>query len=158
MSLKNGRYLSRNHTRRSKAKKLSILLSLIIIFNLILISFINSSPFDSFDKEAHDENTYFTPKTQDVPSDVFDDPYTQNFDDVWNFFKTNFRSNFTPATIDTYYREGDADGDLSEYLVYSLENLLLYNTLKKYNQSLSSSQIYDAYLDLKSTNLWYDGE
>ncbi|MBD3213335.1 MAG: hypothetical protein GF311_12065 [Candidatus Lokiarchaeota archaeon] len=30
--------------------------------------------------------------------------------------------------------------------------------MKKYNQSLSSSQIYDAYLDLKSTNLWYDGE
>jgi hypothetical protein len=134
-------------------------LSSIIIFNFILSSFINSSPLDSFDKGARDENTYFPPKTQDVPSDVFDDPYTENFDDIWNFFELNFKSDFAPWIIDTYYRESDSDGGtIIDDLVYSLENLLLYNTLKKYNQSLSSSQIYDAYLDLKSTNLWYEGE
>lgn len=163
MSLKKVSILSRKHTRRKKLYFLSIILISLIIFNSILFCFFNISPLNALGDNYQDENNFndftnISPKNQGgAPASILQDPYTLNFSKIWGFFDGNYDSNLS-LLIDTYYREGNSTGYISDYSVYSFDNLLLYDTAKKYIQDLNSSQIFEAYLDLKSTDLWYEGE
>lgn len=95
--------------------------------------------------------------SQGADPSLLKDPYTTNFNETWkDFFEENFQSDLGYA-IETYYREGSIDGTITEDLVYSLDNLLLYNTFPKYIYEYDSSQIWTKYSDLKDTKLWYQG-
>jgi len=163
MSLKKVSILSRKHTPRKKLYFISIALISLITFSSILFCFFNISHLNSSEKNFQNENNFndftnISPKTQGgAPASILQDPYTLNFSKIWGFFDGNYDSNLS-LVIDTYYREGNSTGDISDYSVYSLDNLLLYDTAKKYVEDLNSTQIYEAYLDLKSTDLWYEGE
>jgi len=77
-----------------------------------------------------------------------------NYTKISNFFKTNYISDLD-FEAETYYRYGDIDGDILNDSVFSLDNLLLYNTLL--SDELSSTEIFEKYLQLKSSELWYQG-
>jgi len=164
MKLKKLSLFPRNQIQKKRLNIFTIFLISTIILNFTLFGFFNSALPNSTETFNNKENEFddfdqYPIKTQNgAPYSVLQDPYTINFDKIWNFFESNYLSNFSQFIINTYYREGDSDGDITDHRVYSLDNLLLYNTLKNYVDDLNSSEIYDAYLDLKSTPLWYNGK
>jgi hypothetical protein len=85
---------------------------------------------------------------------LFQDPFTKNFDKIWNFFSNNYESDLT-LQLDTYYREGDSAGTILDDRVYPIDNLLLYKSLLK--DDTSPSETYDNYLLLKESPFWFEG-
>ncbi|GAH38881.1 unnamed protein product, partial [marine sediment metagenome] len=84
--------------------------------------------------------------------EIFVDPFTVNFSKVWNFFRTNYRSDLE-MDKDTYYRFGNNLGVVSFDKVYSIDNLLLYKTLLK--EDTDAFETFDTYLKLRESPLWY---
>ncbi|GAH06232.1 unnamed protein product, partial [marine sediment metagenome] len=80
------------------------------------------------------------------------DPFTFNFSKIWDFFRTNYKSDLDMNT-DTYYRIGNNLGDISFDKVYSIDNLLLYKTLLK--DDFDALETFDTYLKLRESPLWY---
>jgi hypothetical protein len=146
-------------TRKANRKRIFIggLLIFFLILNFILLSsnllFESNSP-STFPNLKRD-NSPRKPQSQGIYISLLQDPYTVNFNDTWNFFETNYTSDLD-IYIDTYFRLGDEDGTILNDSVYSLDNLLLYNTLLKHINEYSASEILSIYLDLKDTDLWYD--
>ena len=93
---------------------------------------------------------------------IYQDPYTVNFSDMWTFFKTAFKSPINDYDIDLYLNESDNSGTILHNVTYSRDNLLLYKSLLSGKSPVSDinydeSETFDAYLELKKTNLWYYG-
>ena len=84
--------------------------------------------------------------------EIFVDPFTVNFSKVWNFFRTNYKSDLD-MDKDTYYRFGNNLGVVSFDKVYSIDNLLLYKTLLK--DDTDAIETFDTYLKLRESPLWY---
>jgi len=84
--------------------------------------------------------------------EIFIDPFTVNFSKIWDFFRTNYKSDLD-MDKDTYYRFGDDIGAVSFDKVYSVDNLLLYKTLLK--DDTDAFETFDAYLKLRDSPLWY---
>ena len=84
--------------------------------------------------------------------EIFVNPFTVNFSKVWNFFRTNYKSELD-MDKDTYYRYGNNLGVVSFDKVYSIDNLLLYKTLLK--DDTDAIETFDTYLKLRESPLWY---
>ena len=84
--------------------------------------------------------------------EIFVNPFTVNFSKVWNFFRTNYKSDLD-MDKDTYYRFGNNLGVVSYDKVYSIDNLLLYKTLLK--NDTDATETFDTYLQLRESPLWY---
>ncbi len=84
--------------------------------------------------------------------EIFVNPFTVNFSKVWNFFRTNYKSDLD-MDKDTYYRTGNNLGVVSFDKVYSIDNLLLYKTLLK--DETDAIETFDTYLKLRESPLWY---
>ena len=84
--------------------------------------------------------------------EIFVNPFTVNFSEVWNFFRTNYKSDLDMEK-DTYYRYGNNLGVVSYDKVYSIDNLLLYKTLLK--DDTDAIETLDTYLKLRESPLWY---
>ena len=140
-----------------KRKLLSFLLISAILFNLAVVNiFFFNTPNNNLSNENDiigNENP-LTPKTQGGDISLIKDPFTNNFSDIWDFFKDNYYINLWGDTP-TYYGEGDVNGVISDESIYSLDNLLLYDTLL--NHEYDSTEVLEIYNQLKSTPLWFDG-
>ena len=86
-------------------------------------------------------------------SSMLQDPFTENFDLIRDFFDINYQSGLN-YDIPTYYRYGDSNGDILDDTIFSEDNLLYYYSLMKWE--LTEAELYDTYLDLKETSLWYE--
>jgi hypothetical protein len=84
--------------------------------------------------------------------EIFQDPFKVNFDDIWNFFRANYESDLA-LDINTYFREGNNVGVITDDRVYPVDNLLLYKTLLK--DDTDAFETFDTYLKLKESPLWY---
>ncbi|TFG01014.1 MAG: hypothetical protein EU541_00560 [Promethearchaeota archaeon] len=147
--------------KKSPKKKVIVLCIGLLFINLVVIGglLIHNPYLNGIGLVQEDKNApYFIDKinTQGADISLLQDPYTANFNDTWQFFESNYQSDLG-YEIQTYFREGSADGTIINSLVYSLDNLLLYNTLLKSINDYDYSQILEKYLDLKNTDLWYEG-
>ncbi|MBN1800308.1 MAG: AGE family epimerase/isomerase [Candidatus Lokiarchaeota archaeon] len=89
-----------------------------------------------------------------IPASYLLCPYTTNMSKVYDFFQGNFR---TPHSNLLYYRSGNEDGtSFYEDITYSLDNLLFYKTLPKYDEEYDEADVLNAYINLLTTNLKYD--
>ncbi|TFF92806.1 MAG: hypothetical protein EU544_06820, partial [Promethearchaeota archaeon] len=134
---------------------IGILFINLIIFNSLLLNspFLNSETPNQNENNFQDFYSILNTQGQGANISLLHDPYTLNFNDTWHFFDENFESDLNYL----YYGEGDVDGTITEDLIYSLDNLLLYNTLLKQIYDYDSSEILEKYLALKDTSLWYQG-
>ena len=83
--------------------------------------------------------------------ELFSNPFT-NFSELQIFFNTYFKSNYD---IELYVSESKSDGIITDNTINSGDNLLLYKSLIK--EDYDEETTFEAYLDLKSTPLWYQG-
>ncbi|MFX1446981.1 MAG: hypothetical protein ACFFCG_02455 [Promethearchaeota archaeon] len=84
--------------------------------------------------------------------EIFENPFKANFSNKWNFFKFNYQSELDMG-IETYYRNGNNLGVITDDKVYSVDNLLLYKTLLK--DDTNAFDTFDLYLKLRDSPLWY---
>ncbi len=145
------------------AKKIIIIffLGFMIISNFIFIQNQNNQ-LDLSNKSRINDNTDFItefnplfPKTADDPNEL-QDPFTINFSSIWHYFNTSFRSDLTDYDISTYIRAKDAGDNPIDNGVYSLDNLLIYNSLLDFNYG--QNETFEAYSKLKTTPLWYKND
>lgn len=85
--------------------------------------------------------------------EIFQDPFTINFEDMLQFFNTKYQTDLD-FDVDTYFRVGDASGVITDDTVYPVDTMLLYKTLLK--NDLTSEQTFSNYLALKESPFWYD--
>ncbi|MBY9006214.1 MAG: hypothetical protein KGD63_05610 [Candidatus Lokiarchaeota archaeon] len=127
-----------------------------ILFNFAVVNlFFFNSPNNSvsFENDIVGNEKPSIIKTQGDFS-LLQDPFTNNFSDLWEFFNNNYYINRWFDTP-TYFREGDVDGDITSDLIFSLDNMLLYDTLL--SNEYDGAEILDIYNQLKATPLWYNG-
>ncbi|MFW9823733.1 MAG: hypothetical protein ACFFE4_12390, partial [Candidatus Thorarchaeota archaeon] len=84
---------------------------------------------------------------------MLQNPFISNFETVRSFFELNYISSLDPY-ISTYFRYGDVSGLITDDTIFSEDNLLMYNSLLK--SELSQTEIFEGYLKLKTTPLWYE--
>ncbi|UCC18766.1 MAG: hypothetical protein JSV62_11745 [Promethearchaeota archaeon] len=149
-------------SRRNKSQSLKIILCLfftfIIFLNLVFINlneFTNNNSEEIFSSNENDfdNNTFNNPQTASAVS-MLQNPFTKNFDLLRNFFENRYQSSLD-FDIPTYYRYGDSNGDIVDGTIFSEDNLLYYNSLMK--MEINDFESFDTYLDLKGTNLWFEG-
>ncbi|MFX1384986.1 MAG: hypothetical protein ACFFBP_21360 [Promethearchaeota archaeon] len=158
-------FKTRRTARRKEKKKvlrkfICLFFILVFLLNFLSIETKNNQNFvnekDIIKNEVLEENQDSL-KTQGISS-ILQDPYTENFSDMWLFFKNYFKSPYkfkSPQgdNIPLYVSESDNTGTITDDTIYSLDNLLLYKSLLQ--QSYDEYDTFDAYLDLKFTPLWY---
>ncbi|MHA1291612.1 MAG: hypothetical protein ACTSQJ_02960 [Promethearchaeota archaeon] len=144
-------------SRNVKRKILCLLLLLIFFFNFILLR--NSILFNNsnFVKESKDDQ--LINRKNDLPDSsvnfsILQDPFTKNFDKMGEFFIKKYKSDLD-LNVSTFFRYGDAEGNVSSDEIFSMDNLLLYKTLLQ--PKTSSILTYSIYRELKNTILWYEG-
>ncbi|MFX1320878.1 MAG: hypothetical protein ACFFAQ_04450 [Promethearchaeota archaeon] len=154
MNLFNSTNFGKNSRRNQQTlKKIFCLFFLIIIiFSFIDIKeiFTVSSNFDS---PSDIQNTFDTTPNLATDTSMLQDPFTKNFDGIQQFFESKYKSDLD-LRIDLYFRYGDNSGNIVDDTIFSEDNLLLYKSLM--GTDLSHIEIYEKYLDLKSTPLWYE--
>ncbi|MFX1523369.1 MAG: hypothetical protein ACFFCC_07695 [Promethearchaeota archaeon] len=144
--------------RKNKVVRSFICVFLVLILNLSILNIYNSS-----DPLQYSDGFY------NIPENIFDierdnlqaatntsmlqNPFISNFDVVRGFFETNYISSLGPE-ISTYFRYGDISGTITDDTIFSEDNLLIYNSLMK--SELDQTELFDAYLKLKTTPLWYE--
>jgi hypothetical protein len=146
---------------RGKKRKINTKF-LFSIFFLILFTF---NIFYFNDNLLHNTNTESNPFSLDADStditdlqlsagpEIFVDPFKINFTKKWNFFASKYKSDLDIG-IDTYYRKGNNLGVVTNDKIFSIDNLLLFNTLLKDNTDAFDT--FDAYLKLRDSILWYE--
>jgi len=151
---------AKNH-RNQKNQRLKLLLSMVFIL-LIVLNFLyfdenlNFTPLNEGQLQGRKEdplNLTSPIKEASVDTSMLQDPYTKNFDDIQEFFIKKYKSSLD-NDISTYYRFGDINGSIVDDTIFSEDNLLLYKSLL--NMELNESEIFNAYLQLKETPLWYE--
>jgi hypothetical protein len=119
--------------------------------------------FDSHFKANINDNNVFNNVIQDNDSDmtlkpsagieIFQDPFTTNFQEMLQFFNNKFKTGLN-LDVNTYFRESNASGVITNQNVYPVDTILLYNTLMR--DHLTAEQTFSNYLALKDSNFWYD--
>ena len=150
------------YSSKLKGKKGSNFFKLALCMVFIFIFTINTSYLDYNIKQEYIDSTDNFYQDFDIPDDtnlniaagpeIFVDPFTVNFSKVWNFFRTNYKSDLD-MDKDTYYRFGNNFGVVTFDKVYSIDNLLLYKTLLK--DDSDAFETFDSYLKLRESPLWY---
>ena len=151
---------AKNH-RNQKNQRLKLLLSMFFIL-LIVLNFLyfdenlnfttlNEGKFQG--RRDNPLNLTSPIKEASVDTSMLQDPYTKNFDDIQEFFINKYKSSLD-NDISTYYRFGNSSGLIDDDTIFSEDNLLLYKSLL--NMELNESEIFNAYLQLKETPLWYE--
>ncbi|MFW9938202.1 MAG: hypothetical protein ACFFD5_11175 [Candidatus Thorarchaeota archaeon] len=146
--------IKREH-KKNQVKKLfclSLIFILIINFFYIFNNFSQLSNNLTQNPISDKKNDIQTPNLSADPT-LFQDPFTINFDKIWEFFDTNYLSDLG-LDVDTYFRNGDNVGIITDDIVYPVDNLYLYNTFLK--GETSATEIFNIYLDLKDSILWYN--
>ncbi|MFX1339029.1 MAG: hypothetical protein ACFFDK_10500 [Promethearchaeota archaeon] len=152
----------KRYIEKRTLKKIGVisLLCFMIISNFICIQNYKSNHDFSNNTILNNTDTLkeinpIIPKCSDNPSEL-QDPFTKNFSNIWDYFNLNFKSGLTKYEIDTYIRSKDSGGSTVDNGVYSLDNLLLYNSLLDFNYD--QNETFTAYNKLKTTPLWYKND
>ncbi|MFW9867829.1 MAG: hypothetical protein ACFFEN_17175 [Candidatus Thorarchaeota archaeon] len=127
---------------------------LIIFLNFFYLNaFLNQDTL--INEENYNENDYISNNLKaSVDVSMLLNPFTQNLDIIREFFEKNYKSGLD-FDISTFFRYGDTTGIITDDIIYSEDNILLYKSLFK--SELTKTEIFDSYLKLQSTPLWYDG-
>ena len=146
-------------SKRRSLTKIAVCFFLISLFFLNFIFIQNQNSFSDYPFINKNENIETTdPYLLDTANDISElqDPFTINFSNIWSYFSANFLSDLTDYSISTYIRAKDSGGTTVDNGVYSLDNLLLYNSLLdvEYDQE----ETFEKYIQLKSTPLWYEND
>ncbi|TFG01321.1 MAG: hypothetical protein EU540_03955 [Promethearchaeota archaeon] len=156
--------LFKNVIRSRKGDKKHVLRNLICLFFILvfLLNFLflidNNSKNYYSDNENNALQTEIGAKDLDSlklsqsPDELLQDPFTINFDDMGIFFNNYFKSDYNKTF---YVSESKSDGVIIDNKINSRDNLLLYKSLIK--EDYDEDSTLKAYLDLKSTPLWYQG-
>lgn len=151
---------------RKKIKQKSQPLKILLSFFFIMIIFINFLYLNENFKLINSVEDNFTNKNEDnlnvdvsIPKTAADisllqDPFTENFTLLRNFFENKYNSSLN-YSISTYFRFGDGNGTITNDLIFSEDNLLLYKTLMQ--SEINQTETFDTYLKLQNTNLWNNG-
>ncbi|MHA1885193.1 MAG: hypothetical protein ACW96S_09100, partial [Promethearchaeota archaeon] len=137
---------------------LVLILTVFVLFNFIFLKNFSSQIHFSnnqnqFIKENHNEvGTENLQSASDTS--MLESPFINNMETLFNFFENNYKSSLD-NDVSTYFRFGDTTGITTDDTIYSEDNLLMYKSLM--NSELSEFEIFDTYLKLKSTPLWYKG-
>ena len=146
--------------RYGKENELRVVLTVLIMICILTSTFYLL--FDShFKANLNDNKTFNVIQDNDSkltlkPSagiEIFQDPFTVNFQVMLQFFNDKFKTDLNFG-VDTYFRESNASGDITDDNVYPVDTMLLYNTLMK--SDLTAEQTFSNYLALKDSNFWYD--
>ncbi len=146
-----------------KGKKANNLFKLVLCIFFIFIFTINAFYLDyNINRDYYSDSTDYLSRDFDITDEtnlniaagpeIFLDPYTVNFSKIWNFFRTNYKSDLD-MDKDTYFRFGNNLGVVSFDKIYSVDNLLLYKTLLK--DDTDAFETFDTYLKLRESPLWY---
>jgi hypothetical protein len=144
--------------RKMRNRNTKILLSIFFLFLFVFNFFcfnnglfhdnnVKREPF-SLDNNISDVNNLGSA----AGPEIFVDPFKVNFTNIWNFFKFKYKSDLD-FDINTYYRNGNNLGVVTNDKVYSIDNLLLYKTLLK--DDTNAYDTFDNYLKLRDSLLWY---
>ena len=147
--------------RYGKEDKLRVILTCFLIMAVVTsaIYFLFDSFFianlkdDEISSELIQENEPIFAIEPSAGIEIFQDPFTVNFEDMLQFFNAKYKTDLN-LDVDTYYREGDATGIITDDTVYPVDTMLLYNTLMK--DDLTSEQTFSNYLALKNSPFWYE--
>ena len=147
--------------RYGKEDKLRVILTCFLMMIVVTsaIYFLFDSYFTTNVNEGEIPNEFFQdnePLFAIEPSagiEIFQDPFTVHFEDMLQFFNAKYKTDLN-LDINTYFREGDSSGIISDDSVYPVDTMLLYNTLLK--NDLTSEQVFSNYLTLKDSLFWYD--
>ncbi len=149
--------------RRQKRQYIKIIIC--VFFTLMFtLNFLNhyvySDQTNDLDEviDSKNENLFnFDQNNLDIATDIsmLQNPFTENFDLLRIFFEYNYKSSLD-LDISLYFREGDENGIITDDTIYSEDNLFMYNSLM--NTELDPTEIFDIYLKLKSTPLWYEDD
>ncbi|MFX0072587.1 MAG: hypothetical protein ACFFAO_15990, partial [Candidatus Hermodarchaeota archaeon] len=125
---------------------------------MLLNDIIERSPYsnnlNNYNNIFNENNPPNLPTTSADPVEL-QDPFTVNFEDLETSIKTNFISSWTSTGFnETYLGELDNSLAIADGNVYSVDNLLLYNTL--FQIDYDPSETYQRYIELKSTPLWFE--
>ncbi|MHA2281306.1 MAG: hypothetical protein ACXAC5_10675 [Promethearchaeota archaeon] len=145
-------------TVKKKRRKNQIVKSSFVIFFILIfsLSILNINDFSNQLNNDTNENIFDYEPTDLVTAtdnSMLQNPYTKNFTLVGAFFENNYISSLG-FDISTYYRYGDANGIITDDTIFSEDNIFIYNSLLK--SELDQTEIFDTYLKLKSTPLWYE--
>ncbi|TFG19752.1 MAG: hypothetical protein EU529_15940, partial [Promethearchaeota archaeon] len=157
----------RNVIRSRKKEKKQVLRNLICLF-FLLVFFLNllfiidnnyqNYCYDNEDnalKKEIDTKDLDSLKLSQSPEELLQDPFTINFDDMWIFFNNYFQSDYNKTF---YVSESKSDGVIIDNKINLRDNLFLYKSLiKEIMEDYDEDSTLKAYLDLKSTPLWYEG-
>ena len=144
--------LSSTFSSKLKGKKGRNFFKLALCMFFIFIFTINTFYLDYNIKQDYSDSTYDTNLNIAAGPEIFVDPFMVNFSKIWDFFRTNYKSDLD-MDKDTYYRFGNNTGVVSFDKVYSVDNLLLYKTLLK--DDTDALETFDTYLKLRESPLWY---
>ncbi|MFX0137931.1 MAG: hypothetical protein ACFFDN_30090, partial [Candidatus Hodarchaeota archaeon] len=155
-------FLNIGKKRRQKNHSQKILICLffaiIIFFNFLYINDkINRVNSSNETILTQNENVFeFDPEIPKIAAAIsmLENPYTKNFNLIREFFENNYQSGLD-LNISTYFRYGDNSGTITDDTIFSEDNLLYYKSLKK--PEITPTQTLEAYLKLKSTPMWYEG-
>ena len=147
--------------RNGKENKLRVVLPILLMICILTSTFYLL--FDSHFKAILNDDKNSNGITQDNESkltlepsagiEIFQDPFTVNFKVMLKFFNDKFKSDLK-FDVDTYFRESNASGFITNQSVYPVDTMLLYNTLMK--NELTAKQTFSNYLALKESPFWYD--
>jgi len=146
--------MKRNKGLRKTKLILCTFFIFMFVFNVLYFNdndFQNINPHDIFFSQ---NNVKFNVDEINLAAgpEIFQDPFKVNFDDIWSFFKAKYESDLA-LDIETYFREGNDTGIITDDKVYPIDNLLLYKTLLK--DDTNAFETFDTYLKLKESPLWY---
>ncbi len=152
----------KSYIEKRNLKKIVVIffLGTMLISNFIFIQN-QKNQFDFSNKKLINEKEFIKeinpllPRISDDPIEL-QDPFTKNFSNIWDNFRINFTSDLTDYDIPTYIRGKDSGSTTVDNGVYSLDNLLLYNSLLDFNYG--QQETFEAYSKLKTTPLWYEND
>ncbi|MFX0031571.1 MAG: hypothetical protein ACFE8E_13535 [Candidatus Hodarchaeota archaeon] len=157
MNLTNTSTFWKKHRRTAGKKKQFMIL--LMIFTIMISTLFFLKDFSRSDgnltilENEIDNREITSPNSADIGY-LFQDPFKQNFEEIWQFFRSNYVSDLE-LDIDTYYREGNNVGTILDDKVYPIDNLLLYKSLLK--EDITPTETYNNYLKLKESPLWFEG-
>ncbi len=158
MSFSNFFSIGKKRNHQKQIVKILLCIFFILIFSFNILNIINSptqknSSYENVDKNETSFN--FGQENLETATDlsILQNPYRVNFDNIRIFFENNYKSDLNPDTT-TYFRFGSENGTITDDTVYSEDNLLIYNSLLK--SEINQTAMFDNYLKLKSTPLWYE--
>lgn len=142
--------------RKNNNAKYIICLFFLFLF-VFNVFYFNDNIIQDFNNQneifSHDNDNFdITDLDLAAGPEIFVDPFKINFEKIWNFFKSNYKSDLD-MDIETYYRIGNNLGVVTYDKVYSVDNLLLYKTLLK--DETDAFETFDSYLKLRDSPLWY---